>query len=240
MRSQRLRERKNHNKDKPIILWRIIRRGLRISFTLFAILLILELFFFAKVLFTAPSLEPAGMVVCFEGAEGRARAAYSLADQGYADVLVISPADKNKLERYDRRFKPTQHFIKVMENSARTTFENALYTSRIVKRHHIKSVILVTSWNHMPRSLLLLKLMLLGNDTKIYPYTVATKKLAQENWYRHKTGWKMFYNEMMEYWGSLTELLTFQIRGAVPAKAWKKSDFLKRLKPLILFDIDEI
>jgi uncharacterized SAM-binding protein YcdF (DUF218 family) len=51
---------------------------------------------------------------------------------------------------------------KIQEDQATTTFENALYTSRIIKAHRYQSVILVTSDYHMPRSLALLQLFLAG------------------------------------------------------------------------------
>ena len=161
-----------------------------------------------------------------------------MADQAYAPALVISPADDRRLEAYDRLYRPSRLFAKLSEEKARTTFENALYTANIVKRNGFKSLILITSWDHMPRSYLLLKMMLMGCGTHIYPHAVATGAIDQGNWYRHVLGWKMVYNEMVETWGSLLECVGYRATGRLPAIAPGKLGLLGRLKSIFLFEID--
>jgi uncharacterized SAM-binding protein YcdF (DUF218 family) len=195
-------------------------------------------FFFFGLLSGEPRLEPADVIVAFAGREDRARIAYRLADSAYADRLVVSPATEAKIRSYDRRYRPVRLFDRILEEKARTTFENALYTRRIVERNHLKSLILVTSWDHMPRSYLLLKAMLLGTDTRLHLRTTPTGRLNRENWYRHAVGWKMIYNEMVQCWGSLIELVHFKMKGALPATVPGKSSMLSGLKQFLLFDID--
>jgi uncharacterized SAM-binding protein YcdF (DUF218 family) len=72
----------------------------------------------------------------------------------------------------------------------RTTFENALYTSTIVKKNIFWSVILVTPWDHMRRSSILLKMMLVGAGTIITPHSVRTGPINLGNWFQYKMGWK--------------------------------------------------
>jgi hypothetical protein len=50
----------------------------------------------------------------------------------------------------------------------------SIHTRTIVKAHGFRSLILVTSWNRMPRSHLLLKAMRIGSNIDIYMHTVHT------------------------------------------------------------------
>jgi hypothetical protein len=90
----------------------------------------------------------------------------------------------------------------------------------------------------MPRSYFLLKVLTLGIGMKIQPQMVPTGKLYQGNWYRYGLGWKMVYNEMVEFWGSMTELMKFALTGELPEEAPGKSSLGGRLKQLLLFDVD--
>lgn len=129
-------------------------------------------------------------------------------------------------------------FGRIVEDKSRTTLENAVYTKRILDDHKFRSAILVTSWDHMPRSFFLLKVMILGRGASIQPLMVATGRLDGTNWYRYKTGWKMLYNEMVEFWGSLLELVRYSLSGELPEKAPGKSSLAGRLKQFLLFDVD--
>jgi hypothetical protein len=189
------------------------------------------------VIFGESRPEPADLIVAFEGMDGRARAAYALADENFAAALVISPATDRKLGIYDRRFNPQREFDRIIEEKARTTFENAFYTVRIIEAHQFDTVILVTSWNHMPRSYLLLKTLLLGTDTKIRPYSVATGTLSRNNWYRYAVGWKLLYNEMLESWGSFVEYMHFKISGELFHSQQAKTGLISRLKNELLFNV---
>lgn len=216
---------------------KMLKRGLKAAGFAIVALLFLQSLYFLKVLFFIPDLEPADMIVSFEGRVGRAREAYRLADLGYAPVIVISPADERKLKVYDRYYRPQKQFSRIIENKARTTFENALYTSQIIRRNQYGSVILVTSWNHMARSHLLLKSMLLGTGTKVFTRSVKTGNITVKNWFRHAIGWKMVYNDMVDTWGSLMEMLSYKISGKLMDVQPGKVAFLRKLKDYMLFDI---
>jgi uncharacterized SAM-binding protein YcdF (DUF218 family) len=177
--------------------------------------------------------------VAFQGRDGRARAAYKLVGSGRAPVLVISPATERQLRAYDHTYLPGQQVERIIERKARTTFENALYTRQIIKENGFQSVILVTSWNHLPRSCLLLNILSLGSGTRIHPYGVTTGRLDRQNWYHHTVGWKMLYNEMVECWGSLIEWMTFRTRGGLSISQPGKSPIFSGLKKLLLFDVDQ-
>jgi len=48
----------------------------------------------------------------------------------------------------------------------------------------------------------------------------------------------MVHNEMVEFWGSLVELVRYRISGELPAEAPGKSGLAYRLKQILLFKID--
>lgn len=216
----------------------ILKRFFLFLAALPVLLLFLEAGYFAWVLTEDNDLQKADLIVAFEGGYDRARTAYSLVDQSYAPNLLISPAADKKLQAYEKRYNPSQPFVRVVEDKARTTLQNAVYTKRMLEDNHFRSAILVTSWDHMPRSYFLLTAMILGSEVTIQPHPVATGRVNQANWYRHSAGWKMLYNEMVEFWGSLIELAQYKITGQLPDYAPGKSNLATRLKQLLLFKID--
>ena len=202
-----------------------------------ALLLVLEAGYFAWVLTGDKPLHKADLIVAFEGGYDRVRTAYSLVDQSYAPNLLISPATEKKLWAYEKRFHPSQPYARIMEEKSRTTLENAVYTKRILDDNGFRSAILVTSWNHMPRSYFLLKAMTGGSEV-IQPHPIATENVDQINWYRYRLGWKMIYNEMVEFWESLIEFAKYKITGEISDHAPGESGLAAFLKQVLLFKID--
>jgi uncharacterized SAM-binding protein YcdF (DUF218 family) len=215
-----------------------LRRITFVLVTLPVVLLGLEAGYFARMLSYEADLGKADLIVAFEGREDRAGEAYRLLERSYAPALVISPATERTLQIYEKKFVPSHPFGRIVEDKSRTTLENAVHTKAILHDHEFRSAILVTSWDHMPRSYFLLKVMLLGSDVSVQPSMVATGGFNATNWYRYKTGWKMVYNEMVEFWGSMVELAKYRLSGDLPAEAPGKSGLAGRLKLFLLFDVD--
>lgn len=202
-------------------------------------LLIAQAALFLTILLDDDPLTKADLVAVFAGSAERVKAAYDLIDSSYARNLVISPASEGMLDRFERTYRPAEPFTRIMEKQARTTFENALHTEEIAARHNLKSIILVTSWYHMPRALILLRLTSIGSGRDTQPFGVATGTISLANWYRHGVGWKMVYNEMLECWGSLLELVRYRWTGRLPEKAPDPSAIVRLLKKALLFEIDD-
>jgi len=202
-----------------------------------ALLLVLEAGYFAWVLTGDKPLHKADLIVAFEGGYDRVRTAYHLVDQSYAPNLLISPATEKKLWVYEKRFQPSQPYARIMEEKSRTTLQNAVYTQHILEDNGFRSAILVTSWNHMPRSYFLLKAMTGGSEV-IQPHPIATENVDQINWYRYRLGWKMIYNEMVEFWESLIEFAKYKITGEISDHAPGESGLAAFLKQVLLFKID--
>jgi uncharacterized SAM-binding protein YcdF (DUF218 family) len=217
-----------------------ILRRLTLFLIAIPILLVgLEAFYFIWVLNGKTAVQKADVIIVFEGMPERVKAAYRLLDQAYASKLVISPATEQKLYSYDKKYLPTVTFARILEDKARTTFENALHTHKIITENGFRSAILVTSWDHMPRSLFLMQLTITGSEVQVRPHAVATGKLDQTKWFRHSVGWKMVYNEMVEFWGSMLEFARYGLSGELPREVPGKSGLADLLRKVLLFQIDD-
>lgn len=183
--------------------------------------------------------EASDVIVVFRGREAGTRAAYQLVEKGLAPALIVSPATSRQLALFDRNYDAVDKINHVQEANARTTFENALYTSKLIQDHGYRKGILVTSWDHMPRSYLLLKVMLRGTKCQVTPYMVGTAKINATNWFRHRMGWKMAYNELVETWGSLIELVLYHAAGHIPRNTPGSSGIIKQIKRIMLFDLKQ-
>ena len=214
-------------------------------FVLFLPLLILGLLLFTEaayflcMLSGESDIRRADLIVAFDGRPERTREAYRLIEGNYASNLVVSPATERRLRILKDKYLPERPFAGIPEQRARTTLENAIFTQRIMADRRLDSAILVTSWDHMPRAYFLLRLLCLGTGIRIRTHEVATGRIDGSNWYRHKGGLKMVYNEMVELWGSLLEYAQYRIKGSLPEGAPGKSAFLGRMKKLLLFEIDD-
>jgi uncharacterized SAM-binding protein YcdF (DUF218 family) len=204
-----------------------------------AFFLSVEAALFLTILLDDDGLAKADLIAVFAGSPDRIEAGYRLVSSSYGENLAISPATEGMLDHYERRYRPAATFTRIMERQARTTFENALLTGELATTNGFKSVIVVTSWYHLPRSFILLRLLSLGSELDTQGFGVATGKISLANWYRHGVGWKMVYNEMVECWGSFLELVQFKWSGRLPEKESQPSATLALLKRIFLFEINE-
>ena len=166
-----------------------------------------EVAYFYHILTKDVSVKRADGIIVFAGAYERIKPAYSLANSGYARYLVISPASENLLKVYDKKYELSSGIKQIIEDKARTTFENALHTSKIIESLGFDSVILVTSSYHLPRSYFLLRILLLTSKVDVQPYGVAGAQRNGTNWLDSSVERRKVFNEMVDFWGSLYELL---------------------------------
>lgn len=178
-----------------------------------------------------PQLRPDAVVV-FAGEPHRTAEGFTLSASLPASTLVVSPATERQLRRFGRRYRPGRTIKYVIEDRARTTFENALFCSRIIRTHRLRSVALVTSDYHFPRSYLLLKSLLLGASVKIYRADVPTLQRR-----RPSDRLKIAYNETLKTWGSFGELCYYRFARRVPARPLKSYHTVHWLKSVLLFEV---
>ncbi len=217
---------------------KILTRSITFIFILFLVLFLLECTCFYSILSKKCFPEKADLIAVFMGGAGRAEYGYDLANSGHANYLTFSSANSEKIRFLEDKLGVLDSGISlIMEKKARTTFENALYVKRIVDINGFKSIILVTSFYHMPRSYFLVRTMLLGSDIKIIPILVPNLQTDETNWFQESRGRRLVANELIKFWGSLLEVGMYTITKDVPNTSPKKMKVLKFLRSKLLFEI---
>lgn len=200
-------------------------------------LAVLETLFFIWTLNRPSVTSQYDALVVFAGSSNRIERSYELARRGVAPLLIISPAGRRILNRYEKRFGPPGKATYLLEERADTTFANALYVARLIRTHGLTSVVLVTSDYHMPRSFILLKLTTLAAGCRIGIHKVDTRPATPMTWRTRITRLKLTYNEMVQLWGSLVEG-GLHVLGEPDTWLKKRSSGVTRwLRELLLFDV---
>ena len=217
---------KDDNKDQ-----RGVKRKLRyflIPIVLVALVFLAQVIFFIYALSDSCQYTNADAVVVFGGGAGRIEKGYELISNGYSKHLIISPAKPVSLVKYDNKYGWRQGFKHIYETKARTTFENAVYIKRLIAKHHFKSVLLVTSTWHMPRSYFLLKTQLLFSGIQIYRVVSDCSSPGRILWWESPKIRKLVYREFAELWGSVGEYFIYLLNGKLPEKNLKEMAIFKR------------
>lgn len=175
---------------------------------------------------------PPDAIVVFRGDEGRVGAAYGLSGFFPKTPVIISPANLMQVNQYAAHNHVSGIVNHIIETQARTTFENALYCSRLVKGSGFKSIVLVTSDYHMARSFLLLKTMLLGAEVTID--TIPVSSAVCRHW---PDRLKIAYNEMIDSWGSFGEMAYFLLFRHPPDRPANQLATIQWLKSVLLFRV---
>jgi uncharacterized SAM-binding protein YcdF (DUF218 family) len=211
---------KDDNKDQ-----RGVKRKLRyflIPIVLVALVFLAQVIFFIYALSDSCQYTNADAVVVFGGNAGRIEKGYDLISNGYSKHLIISPAKPYELVNYDKRYDWKQDSKHIYETKARTTFENAVYIKLLIAEHHFKSVLLVTSTWHMPRSYFLLKTQLLFSGIKIYRVGSVCSSTGRLSWWESAKIRKLVYREFAKLWGSVGEYFIYLLNGKLPEKNLKE------------------
>jgi len=214
---------------------RIVLRFIIGVFSVLFILVLIEGIYFYSILSTGFSSEKADLIAVFNGDNQRTKQGFRLAASGYAPYLTISPASEKMLELFEKKYGAANSSVSlIVEPRARTTFENALHIRDIISKHHFKSVILVTSFYHMPRSYFLFRTMLIGSNIKISLCPVPYGTLTGSNWFQSFAGRKLIFNEMIKVWASMVEMGMYAATGDLPEGNIKQSPAIKFLKSVLL------
>jgi len=200
-------------------------------------LFVFEAVYFAWALRHRCALTPSDMIVVFNGSTPRVKAGYDLALKGLAPYLVISPASQKKLEQYDLKYARGKILRHIVEPNARSTFENALFSRKIIEKEHFHSVILVASFEHFPRSFFLLRTLLLGKDVKVLWFKVGSRCGGNNEVRGSAKCLERYFNEMVRFWGSVAEMVIYVIPGRLPVHNFKDYLFIKFLRSHLLFNV---
>ncbi|RJQ80866.1 MAG: YdcF family protein [Desulfobacteraceae bacterium] len=200
------------------------------------VLIVLQAAYFHYIFYKPANVHEADAVVVFAGSPARIQEGFRVVEDGLAARMIISPASDERLKDYGRKYAGGNRPIFHKENLARTTFENALFSARIIDSAKLSSVILVTSDFHMPRSWFLLKMMLLGDGVRVERFAVAAPTGRASRGARQWRNEKMIYNEMVQFWGSLYELAYHRVTGELAATKLNDSKMVRQMKAALLFD----
>lgn len=195
-----------------------------------------QLGYFLSILAREDTPSRADAVVVFMGAPGRLKTGYELVNQGAARRIVLSPSNKNAWRRWDKKFQLRPGVRHLDEPYARTTLQNAFYASRMIRSLGLKTVILVTSDYHMPRSLALMKLFLAGDGVKLHTRKVSARDAGNMRLNHRWLMTRLVYNEMIECWGSLMEYGAYLASGKMAGERGLDGPLISFLRRALLVE----
>jgi uncharacterized SAM-binding protein YcdF (DUF218 family) len=139
-------------------------------------------------------------IVALTGGSGRIGDAIDLLAQGYATRLLISGVNERTSREEIERLNPGQRRLfdccVDLDYRARNTIGNAIETRRWTERNRFRSLIIVTSAYHMPRTLVELDHALPG--VRKVPYAVVTSTLDPDTWWSNPTTARVLMSEYLK------------------------------------------
>ncbi|MDO5386782.1 MAG: YdcF family protein [Pseudomonadota bacterium] len=122
-------------------------------------------------------------IIALTGGSNRIKEAASLLNEGYSSTLFISGVEKgvsfNEIVNVQKLDIHSGNEV-IIERASKNTVENAIKTNEWIKDNNIKSIRLVTSNYHMPRSVLEFKSQNAG--VKIILNPVYSDKVSDKWW----------------------------------------------------------
>ncbi len=171
---------------------------------LLSILIILIAFWLAGFLvfadiinsYSAAEDEPTEAIIALTGGRNRIAEAVRLLNQGKAGKLFISGVNKATdlkaiQQRQDLKIDTDREIA--LGTEATNTVENAIETKEWLEKNHIKSIRLVTSNYHIPRSIIEFKVH--NPSLKIIIHPVYSEKVDKKWW----KSWHTFSLIFLEY-----------------------------------------
>lgn len=135
-------------------------------------------------------------IIALTGGKNRIAESVKMLNDGLADKLFISGvSEKTTIKDIERELdvKPVDKNKIILGKKAHNTVENASEAFEWIKENNIVSIRLVTSYYHIPRSLLEFKLY--GLRKKILPHPVYSQNVPRDWW----KNWGTFKLMISEY-----------------------------------------
>jgi uncharacterized SAM-binding protein YcdF (DUF218 family) len=140
-------------------------------------------------------------IVAMTGGSSRISDAVALLGSGRGARLLISGVNPMVTERELARIIPASatlmHCCIDLDHRALNTLGNAMETSRWVRANGFRSVLVVTSSYHMPRTMLELQRVL--PDVQLIAYPVATEAMKRNVWWKDGPSLKILGFEYAKY-----------------------------------------
>lgn len=191
--------------------WRsFVRRGLRLAFRVGAWTAVLCIaaslagFFLFIASLARYEREPGARtdaIVALTGGAERIGDAIDLLAKGYARRLLITGVNERTSRDEIARLNPGQRrFFECcvdLDYRARNTIGNAIETRRWMEGHRFRSLIVVTSNYHMPRTLVELDHAI--PEARKVPYAVVPASFDPATWWQSPTATKLLVTEYMKF-----------------------------------------
>ncbi|MEO4043122.1 ElyC/SanA/YdcF family protein [Hoeflea sp. CAU 1731] len=140
-------------------------------------------------------------IVVLTGRSHRIEQALDLLDQGLADRLLISGVYPSTTAEQIRKLTSTEAALFEccvdIGHDALDTEGNALEVSQWARDNNFTRVIVVTSSDHMPRSLI--ELRRLDEEVEFIPYPVVPDEFRNYDWVRRPALWRPLVEEYAKY-----------------------------------------
>lgn len=142
------------------------------------------------------NLKETEAIVILTGGRGRLNTGLDLLKQDKSESLFISGVNKDvSLEEINKDVDLSDHIT--LGYLAESTLENAKETAIWVRENGFESLRLVTSFYHMPRSLMEFKFIL--PEVKIIPHAVFSERFKERNWWQDRDILHLLMSEYNKY-----------------------------------------
>jgi uncharacterized SAM-binding protein YcdF (DUF218 family) len=175
---------------------------------------------FAESVVRQPAGDPgqADAIVALTGGKDRIDEAVRLLVEGHGTRLLISGVNARTSKqalRVEAPAPPELYDCCIdLGRQARDTIGNATETQAWVAAHGFRSLIIVTSHYHMPRSLAELERVLPG--VALMPHVVVTERLHVDRWWRHAGTARVLFREYLKFIPAAARLYWTRVTGTGP------------------------
>jgi uncharacterized SAM-binding protein YcdF (DUF218 family) len=132
----------------------------------------------------------------FGGVPERIERGIGLARGMDAAAFVISDSNAAEVRGYFRAYGLPGKAKILLEPRARHTVQNAEFVANLARSQRVQTLVIATSWYHVPRAALLMRLALAGSG--IETRAIATETVPAKPWSD-----PYFWLEIPKFWGSL-------------------------------------
>ena len=178
-------------------------------FSLFLILLILGFFYFLKVITYTNVIVGKNIdgIAILTGGKGRIDLGLNLFKKKSNIRLIISGVDKKVSINSVLPSKFQENNRIYIDQISESTFENALIIAEWAKKNQLYNINIITSYYHMPRSMLLLNN--LTEEVNYYSYPVKREKSKNSNFLQETLFNLFLMQEYIKYLLSLVILMLY-------------------------------
>jgi uncharacterized SAM-binding protein YcdF (DUF218 family) len=177
----------------------------RLVLVICVLLLVTGFFTAGRFLTLSQPPKQADAIIILSGGQGRVEKAAELYKAGYAPYIILSNAKESTSSSGDMlqtalALGIPQDVI-YTENAADSTYQNAEFTLSIMKEHHFKSAIVVSSEFHMRRVKLLFDRVYKKSDIEL-TYVGSDSGYNAKRWWSDRKSRETTFNEYVKMIGN--------------------------------------